>query len=159
MDINIYTSVYIEAILKPSHCMSACHVPNSWSYNYISKVLFISPSRYLFPIGFGHVSLIWWSVPPVYVQSQISTTRMIYIYTSMSIFIRSHELHRVHTRDFDPNSPSVANRLCSRQSSTFYMHTTITLATNILPTWWYPPSFAMTAGIRLRLLSSEYWYA
>ena len=54
----MYTCVYTTAILNPTHCMSVCCVPNSWSYNYISKVIFTSLSRYLFSIGFGHVSLV-----------------------------------------------------------------------------------------------------
>ena len=54
----MYNCVYATAILNSTHCISVCYVPNSWSYNYISKVLFTSPSRYLFSIGFGHVSLI-----------------------------------------------------------------------------------------------------
>ena len=32
---------------------------NSRSYNYIFKVLFTTPSWYLFSIGFGHVPMFW----------------------------------------------------------------------------------------------------
>ena len=38
---------------------------NSCSCNYIFKVLFTAPSRYLFPTGFGHISMFRWALPPV----------------------------------------------------------------------------------------------
>ncbi len=70
-----------------------------------------------------------------------------------------HELLSVHTRDCNPNSPNVANRLGSLPPSTLYNYKTIRWATHYFPAWWHPRSFAMTAGIRISWRSSEYWYA
>ena len=74
----MYKCVYTTAILNPTHCISVCYVQNSWSYNYIYNVIFTSPSMYICSIGFGHVSLVWWSIPPICVQVQLSTTRITY---------------------------------------------------------------------------------
>ena len=43
---------------------------NSCSYNYIFKVLFTTPSGYLFSIGFGHISIFRWALAPVRILIQ-----------------------------------------------------------------------------------------
>ena len=61
----------------PTHELH-CSAPNSRSYNYIFKVLFTTPSWYVFPIGFGHMSRFWWSVPPVHSPVQRNATQIVY---------------------------------------------------------------------------------
>ncbi len=47
-----------------------CNAPNSRSYNYIFKVLFTTPSWYVFSIGFGHLSMLRWNVPSIHIPMQ-----------------------------------------------------------------------------------------
>lgn len=61
----------------PTHELH-CSAPNSRSYNYIFKVLFTTPSWYVFPIGFGHMSRFWWSAPPVHIPVQRNATQILY---------------------------------------------------------------------------------
>lgn len=47
---------------------------NSRSYNYIFKVLFTTPSWYLFSIGFGHISVFRWGLAPLRIPFRRNTT-------------------------------------------------------------------------------------
>ena len=49
-------------------------VSNSCSYNYIFKVLFTTPSWYLFSIGFGHISVFRWGLAPLRIPFRRNTT-------------------------------------------------------------------------------------
>ena len=51
--------------------------PNSHSYNYIFKVLFKTPSGYLFSIGFGHISIFRWALAPIHILFRKNTNRIV----------------------------------------------------------------------------------
>ena len=53
-------------------------VPNSCSYNYIFKVLFTTPSWYLFSIVFGHVSIFRWALAPIHIPVQKNINRIMH---------------------------------------------------------------------------------
>ena len=59
-------------------CNILAAAPTSCSYNYIFKDLFTAPSWYLFSIGFGHMSIFWWSLAPVRIPVQKNNTRTMY---------------------------------------------------------------------------------
>ena len=55
-----------------------CIAPNSRSYNYIFKVLFTTPSWYLFSIGFGHILAFRWNLAPFRIPVQRNITLIVY---------------------------------------------------------------------------------
>ena len=53
-------------VSKQNYVMSTSTASIECSCNYISKVLFTSPSWYLFTISIGHIIICRWAVPPMF---------------------------------------------------------------------------------------------
>ena len=150
----MYNCVYSTTILNLAHCMSVWYVTNSWSYNYISKVLSYFPQG-TYPLSVS--DMCHWFVE-VY-HRFVFKSRWAWLALRMSTYNGNHELQHVYTRGSDPNSPNVAIRLGSLPPSALRIHSTIRLEASYFKLWWHPRSFAMTAGIQICRYSSEYWYA
>lgn len=123
--------------------------PRPRSYNYIFKVLFTAPSRYVFSIGFGHMSIFRWNLAPIRIPIQRNITRAVYAVYSVC---------RSHTG----LSPSVAR--CCKQFTpvpemAVHAYATIQCANHCFQLWFNPRSFAMTEGIQRCAPSSAYQYA
>ena len=79
---QLHTHTFAYDCTRNNLAVTTCNIhaaaPMSCSYNYIFKVLFIAPSWYLFSIGFGHMSIFWWSLAPIRIPVQKNNTRTMY---------------------------------------------------------------------------------
>ena len=122
---------------------------NSCSYNYIFKVLFTTPSWYLFSIGFGHVSIFRWYLAPLRIPVRRNT-----ILTVFTVYNWNRVMYGAIT-------------LIRSVSQINYTRTKIGKSSDATSRWrnqrfqlWCDQfSFAMTDGIQYCSFSSAYQYA
>ena len=138
----VYVSMYYT-ISQHKHVMSISTASTECSYNYISKVLFITPSWYLFTIEFGHIYTYWWVVPPLCIQIQKNTT---------------HAMHAVIERMVIRKGAITLHGQCSKRigpTTRLMKHVHNTLPRRV-QFWWrqHPCSFAMTKDVLFSSSSS-----
>ena len=123
-------------------------VPNSCSYNYISKVLFTTPSWYLLTIGFGHMYAFRWALAPVRIPVLRNITQhvhTVYSYVNAAYGFSPSAIRYCKSFTHSRNWPCI----CIQQ---FSAHITDCV-------WYNPHSLAITDGVHCCEISSAYQYA
>ena len=120
----------------------------SGTFNPLSKVLFIFPSRYLFAIGLEPIFSFRRKLPPI-----LRTTSKVRDST------KTHRT-RMHStrRGSHPLRRFLPKRLALGQTLVKLLKTTIPSKLGFT-TWAYPGSVALTKGIMIIFFSSAYLYA
>ena len=124
-------------------------VSNSCSYNYIFKVLFTTPSWYVFSIGFGHMSKFRWDLAPNHIPIRRNAIQVVHTVNNCRQI--------VHGAITLARSVLQIEQTCANINNAF--DATFQWTNHKFQLWCNPHSFAMTDGIHCCTFSSAYRYA
>lgn len=124
-------------------------VSNSCSYNYIFKVLFTTPSWYVFSIGFGHMSKFRWDLAPIHIPIRRNAIQVVHVVNNCRQIMHGAITLARSVLQIEHTCPNIDNAF----DATFQW------TNQRFQLWCNSHSFAMTDGIHCCRFSSAYRYA